>query len=104
MCAIGLADFVNGQDVWMIERRSRLRLLHEAAHTRGVFGKSNRQEFERDLAAELGVFGQINFAHSACTEWRENFVAVQTRACGECHRFTSAIQFSTTVNGGTALS
>src|SRR5262249_8882683 len=53
----------NREDVRMVERGGGARLLLEAAHASGVPGELGGQQLERDLAAELRIFSQVNFAH-----------------------------------------
>jgi len=54
---IRFADLENREDVRMIERGGCARLLLEAAHASGVAGELFGQQLERDLAAQLRVFG-----------------------------------------------
>src|SRR5947199_9105708 len=46
-----LADLVNRQDIWMIERDYGARFLLKALQALGVAGKARGQESERGLAA-----------------------------------------------------
>ena len=45
------------------------------------------------------ILRQIDLAHSACAELREDFVWAKQSATGEGHFFTSAVQLTTTVSG-----
>ena len=67
-------DFVDGADVWMIERRGCLGFALEAAECLRVFGYVVGQEFESDEPAELYIFGLVNHAHTAATELFDNAV------------------------------
>jgi hypothetical protein len=80
-----LTDFVNGDDVRMIERGSRFRLLHEAAHAFLVLPELRREQFERDLAVEPHVLGKINLAPPTCAERGEDLVAIETGANSDDH-------------------
>ena len=62
------ADFVNRQDVRMIERRGSTRFALKSAHPFFVVGESFGQKFECDFALQRGVFGEIDLAHSAHTD------------------------------------
>ena len=56
----------------MVERRKDQRLSLEARHTVGVGGERFGQDFDGDLAAELGVGGAPDFAHPALAELRRD--------------------------------
>ena len=62
------ADFVNGDDVGMIERGGGARFLLEAPHAISIGSELFGQQLERDLATEPRVFGQIDLAHPARAE------------------------------------
>src|SRR5262245_10943501 len=70
------ADVVNREDVRVAERRGGAGFLFEAAQTISIPGELVRQHFDSDLATESRVFGQIDLAHSACAELRNNFIMV----------------------------
>ena len=62
--AVVLADFVNRQNVWMIQCRSSARFLKETAAAillRNVF---RREHFEGDDALKFVVVGFVNGAHA----------------------------------------
>src|SRR5262245_47849852 len=80
MRALADADFVNGDDVGMIERRSRLCLLLEAPHALGISRKLSRQELERYFAIEPRVERQMDFAHAAASERSEQLVSTELAA------------------------
>ena len=69
-----LADLVNRQDIWMIERDYGARFLLKALQALRVPGKAHRQKFERGLAARCHVGGQIDFAHPTTADPFRNFV------------------------------
>jgi hypothetical protein len=46
----------------------------EARHAFGVAGHRHRKDFQRDIAAKLGVARAVHFSHPACAERREDFV------------------------------
>jgi hypothetical protein len=71
-----LANLVNGQDIWMIERDHGVGFLLKPLQALGVTGKAQGQEFERGLAAGCYVGRQINFAHPAGTYRFGNFVVI----------------------------
>ena len=55
----------DGDDIGMVERRRRLRLLDEALFAFFVAGLAGHQNLESDFAAEPGVFGAIHLTHPA---------------------------------------
>ena len=58
----------------MIERNYCARFLLKPLQPLGVARKTNRQDFERGLAARGNVGGQIDFAHPAGADRFRNFV------------------------------
>lgn len=60
-----LTDLVDCQDVRMVERANRARLLLEAAHALSILCESGRQELESDGAAEGHIFSQVDLTHAA---------------------------------------
>ena len=59
---------VDGRDIGMIERREHLGFPLEARHALGVVRERLRQDFDRHVAAQLGIGGAIDFAHPAFAE------------------------------------
>ena len=72
--AIVFADVVNGADVGMIERGRGFGFATEAFEGLGIVGDVVGKEFQGNEAVEARVFGFINYAHSAATEFFENAV------------------------------
>ena len=70
--AFVLVHVVDGADVGVIEGGGSLRLALEALQGLMVLGHFFRQEFERDKAMELGVFGLIDHTHPAAAQLFEN--------------------------------
>ena len=66
--AFVFADFVNGADVGMVERRRSTRLAPEAFKRLGILGDAGRKKFEGDKAAESDVFGLIDDTHATATQ------------------------------------
>src|SRR5262245_19962195 len=71
MRSIRLADLENREDVRMVERGGGASLLLEAAHASGVPAELGGEQLERDLATELRIFSQVDFAHPARAEFGE---------------------------------
>ena len=69
-----LADFKDLRDVRVVNGGSGLRLLGKAPHPFPIFCEFSRQYLQRDLAVEPGVSSEIDFAHPAFTEQREDVV------------------------------
>ena len=72
--AIGLFKPVNRADVGIVDRREHLRLSAETCHALGVVGERLGQDFQRDVAAKLGVFRSIDLTHPASAERRDDFI------------------------------
>ena len=72
--AICLANFMDGDDVWMIERGSSLCFADKAAQSIFVIGILCGQQLERDFAIELRIAGKINLAHPTFAQRPDNFI------------------------------
>src|SRR6185436_19147188 len=59
---------INPHDVWMIQWRGRLRLLVKLLDDGRRPREAAQQDFERDVAIELGVAREINGAHGAAAD------------------------------------
>src|SRR4029077_5129826 len=80
--AFVLANFVNGANVGMVERRSGLRFTLETFHCLAIVCNGFRQELQRDEAAKPGVFGLVDHAHSTAAELFDDAV-VRNRGADE---------------------
>src|SRR5262245_47848544 len=74
---LDLIDLKNGDDVRMVKPRGGARLLFEALHPLSIQSELLRQEFERQLASESRVLGEVNFSHTSLTQQRKNLVAAK---------------------------
>ena len=72
--AVFLADVVDGADVGMIQRRSRLRFALEAAERLGISSDFVGQELEGDKTAQPRVFGFVDHTHPTATQFPDNAV------------------------------
>ena len=63
--AVVRADVINGQNVRMIERGCRPRLLLETLHPLRIGREIGRENLERDPAVQPPVFGEVDLAHAA---------------------------------------
>lgn len=71
---ISLTDFMNRQDIGMIESRGSFGFLHETTDAFGILGEFGGQQFERDFALEQSVLRKINLAHPARAKLRNEHV------------------------------
>ena len=62
-----IAGLVNGQDVWMIERRCGTRFVKEAAQSLRVAANSGRNTFTRDRPASR-IDRLIDLTHATAAE------------------------------------
>ena len=67
----------------MIERSERLRFALEPCQAVRISAKSIGQDFERDVAIELGIVRTIDLAHAAGTEQGRDRVDANLPAHGE---------------------
>src|ERR1035438_7305127 len=75
-----LSDIVDRQNVGMIQRSHRARLLFKSPKTVAIAGKRLRQDFQRDLTTESRVARPVHLSHSTRAEWRNDFVRTKFRA------------------------
>ena len=72
--AVFFADVVDGADVGMVEGGGRLRLALETAEYLWVAGNFIGKEFQGNKTMEACIFGLVDNAHSAATEFLHNAV------------------------------
>ena len=77
---------VNRRDVRMVERGQQLRFTLEASQPVWIEREGVRQDFQRDVAAQRGVVGAIDFAHPARTDEHGDLVDADASAESEGHR------------------
>src|SRR6185369_4915972 len=75
----GGPDLVDRDDVRVVERGRRARLLLEALPAVRVGGELRREDLDRDLASEPRVARAVDLAHSSRAERREDLEG--TQAC-----------------------
>src|SRR5262245_48472403 len=74
VCAV---DVVNGDDVRVVQRRSRARFLGETAFSFRA-GRTRLQDFNRDFATEAFILRLVDNAHAAASKFATHDVA-----CGQ---------------------
>ena len=72
--SVFLGDFVNGADVGVIEGGGGAGFALEAFESGAIFGHIVGEEFQGDEATEGGVFGFVDHAHAAATEFFDNAI------------------------------
>lgn len=68
MLALVLFDGVNGADIGVVKGRGGASFALEAFEELRILGHGLRKEFQGYAAAEIGVFGLVDHAHSAAAE------------------------------------
>jgi hypothetical protein len=81
---VGFLEAVDGADVGMVQRRSRLRLLDLAPRGFFVGGQEGREELQDDVAVEPDVPRPVDDAHSAGAEFLEDPVVRNGPADHDC--------------------
>ena len=66
--AVVLADFVDGADVGMVQRRSRAGFAAETFERLGILRSIVREKLESDETSELSVLGLIDDTHPAAAK------------------------------------
>jgi len=69
-----LLDGVNGADVGVIQGRGGASLALETLDGLAVLGQGVGQELEGDTPAETGIFGFVDHAHAATSQFSKDFV------------------------------
>lgn len=67
-------DVVNATNAGVGQRACRPRFAFKALQQLRILDEAVRDEFQRDKAAEFGVFRLVNHAHTAAAETLENAV------------------------------
>ena len=75
---------MDGEDVRVIQRGGRARLLLEPAETVGR-GHRRRQDLEGNCAIQPRVVSLVDLAHAARTDLHEDLVLTETAAGGQAH-------------------
>jgi hypothetical protein len=66
--AVSTLESIDLSDIRMIERGEHFGLTLEACEPVGVPGEGGRQDFDRDVALEIGVGRPIDLVHATDTE------------------------------------
>ena len=97
---------VNCCNVRMIERSQHFRFALKAGEAISIMREGFWQNFDRHVSSELSIVSAIHFAHAACTDRRDDFVATEmwvpvasaiTFSPWARGAFSSSNQFSTTL-------
>src|SRR4029077_6813863 len=86
------AGVVDAQNVWMVESRDGASFLLKPAQAVRVFHQCLGQDFDRNVTPQPRVPRAVNFAHSASTYRREDFVGTYFASNGESHFCEGIIQ------------
>src|SRR5215211_8706390 len=71
------ANFINGDDVWMVECRCGFGFADEALQAVSVLSEFDGQEFQCHATFEDGIARQKDFAHATGAEVRKNLVMAE---------------------------
>src|SRR5882724_2851898 len=83
-----LSEFVDGNDIGVVEGRRRARFLLESVQLVAVCGEcGSRQELYRDRALKSRVPRSVDFAHTARSQWSNNFKWTEPAAWSEGHNW-----------------
>ena len=92
----GRVDIVDVDDVGMVQRRGRFRLLHEAPIALGVLDPLGRQDLDRHGPVEMRVSGFVYHAHAAAAQFCHETVVgngLASHSCSPTRFFSAAIAF-----------
>lgn len=70
----GAANVVNGNNIGMIQRGDRSRLLLKSAQSIRISRERLGQHLQRNIAQQTSVSRPVHFAHTTGTDERDNFV------------------------------
>ena len=80
-----LSEFVDGNDIGVVEGRCRARFLLEAVQPIIVCGERGGQNLDRNNAVQARVPRPIHLAHPAGAQQLDNLIRSELRARGEYH-------------------
>src|SRR5215831_12419156 len=80
-----MIDFVDSENVWMVQPRGGAGFLDEATHPRRVIREFRGQNLQGQDALEFDVDCLIDLAHSAGADVGADFVVVKPGAGGQSH-------------------
>ena len=86
---LGRADVVDRDDVGMVERGGRARLLFESLQALRVVREVGGKDLDRHVAPEARVIGPVDLSHPARAERREDLVGAEARSGRKCHPITA---------------
>jgi hypothetical protein len=86
LAAVELAGVVHGEDVRVIERRSRLRFALEPATSGRIRQQQLGEKLDGDRAIQLRVEAAVDLTHPAAAERRDDFVRPDARADDQGHQ------------------
>src|SRR5262249_44106989 len=84
-----LPDVMYGENVGMIQRGGRARLLLESPQSGLASRVACGQELQRHFATEPGVFGKVDLSHAARADQADDFVMADCLARGQFGLFFS---------------
>ena len=84
--AIGIADFIDGDDVGVIQGGQHTRLAPEARHIIGIIGERGRKNLECHVAAQFDIVGAVHLTHSSRTERPTDLVGSQPSPGRDGHK------------------
>ena len=82
------ADVVDGDDVGIVERGRGFGFALEPRQVRGVGSELRREHLDRHAPIEPRVARRVDFPHSACADWRQDFVGPEPSTRCESHAAT----------------
>src|ERR1700747_518592 len=74
LLALFFANFIDGANVWVIQRGGGLRFALEAGESLRIASDFGREELEGHEAVELGVLGLVDDAHPAAAQFFEDVI------------------------------
>ena len=83
---VSASDFVDSQDVRVVERGGGFGFLDETFDAALLGGDVVGEEFEGDWAAKFGVLCSVHLAHTACTYFGDDAITANSSTGGKfCH-------------------
>ena len=85
MHAVGSSHVIDRNNVGMVQRRNRSRLLLEPPQTVGIIGERSWKDLQRHIAQKTSVARAIHLSHAAGADERTDFVRPELRVRREGH-------------------
>src|SRR5262249_762952 len=76
-------NFVNRDDVWIVECRGGTCFSFETVYLCGILRELRWQDLDRDAAVEFQVIREINLTHASGSDLRDDLIMSELLSCSQ---------------------